>query len=210
MFSYWLATVRRSAVSTVLIAVIVSGAMAGVLISQDTSAWAGSLLQGTLSGLAAGAVLAVAIATSNTWHARRAAAQQGLPLTAEAAFVPCTAEIRVPVPTGTTPYQLTDSVLYALKKVPAPRIDEVEEFTHGKLTVVCGSSSGSPVRLHISIVTDRNIATVTMDSRPVTTWKRLDGGASWSVLTAFEPHVSKAVRPLGSDPEGSCAADRER
>ncbi|WP_329306526.1 hypothetical protein OG322_15200 [Streptomyces sp. NBC_01260] len=194
MLSYWLATVRRSAVPTVLTAVVVSGAMAGVLVAEDASAWAGSLLQATLFGLAAGAVLAVAIATSNTWNARRAAARHGLPLTAEAAVVPCTAEIHVPVPTGTTPYQLTDSVLYALKKVPAPRIDEVEEFTHGKLTVVCGSTSGSPVRLRISIVTDRNIAMVMMDSRPVTSRKRLDGGASWSVLSAFEPHVSKAVR----------------
>ncbi|MEV6551499.1 hypothetical protein AB0M57_22690 [Streptomyces sp. NPDC051597] len=194
MLSYWLAAVRRSAVSTVLVAVVVSGAMAGVLISEDTSTWAGSLLQGTLFGLAAGAILAVAIATSNTWNARRAAARHGLPLMAEAASLPCTAEIHVPVPTGTTPYQLTDSVLCALRKVSAPRIDEVEEFTHGKLTVVCGRSSANPVRLHISIVTDRNIATVTMDARPVTAWKRLDGGASWSVLTAFEPHVSKAVQ----------------
>ncbi|WP_405677989.1 hypothetical protein OG292_26975 [Streptomyces sp. NBC_01511] len=202
MLGYWLATVRRSAMSTVLTAVVVSGAMAGVLISEDTSAWAGSLLQGTLFGLAAGAVLAVAIATSNTWNARRTTARHGLPLTAKAAFVPCTAEIRVPVPTGTTPYQLTDSVLHALKKVPAPRIYEVEEFTHGKLTVVCGSSSGSPVRLRISIVTDRNSARVTMDSRPVTTWKRLDGGASWSVLTAFEPHVGRAVRYDTDGPNG--------
>jgi hypothetical protein len=194
MLSYWLAAVRRSAVSTVLVAVVVSGGMAGVLISEDTGAWAGSLFQGTLFGLAAGAILAVAIATSNTWNARRTAARHGLPLMAEAASVPCAAEIRVPVPAGTTPYQLADSVLHALKKVPAPRIDEVEEFTHGKLTVVCGSSSSSPVRLHILIVTDRNTATVTMDARPVTTWKRLDGGASWSVLTAFEPHVSKAVQ----------------
>ncbi|WP_326682833.1 hypothetical protein [Streptomyces sp. NBC_01237] len=193
MFRYWLATVRRTAVAAASVAVVVGAAMAGVLISEDTDVWSAALLQGALAGLLAGVVLSAAVATSSTWHAWRTASRHGLSLAAEAAAVPCTAEFRTPVPAGTTAYQLTDSVLHALKKVPFPRIDEVEEFTHGKLTLVCATSLALPVRLRISIETDRNTATVTMDARPVTTWKRLDGGASWSVLTATKPHVSKAI-----------------
>ncbi|MFD5987828.1 hypothetical protein [Streptomyces cyaneofuscatus] len=193
MLRYWLAIVRRTAVAAVSVAVVIGAAMAGVLISEDADAWSAALLQGTLAGLLAGVVLGVAIATSNTWHVRRTASRHGLTPSAAAAAVPCTSAFRAPVPAGTTAYQLTDSVLHALKKVPSPRIDEVEEFTHGKLTLVCASSLPGPVRLRISIETDRDTATVTMDARPVTSWKRLDGGASWSVLTVFEPHVRKAV-----------------
>ncbi|MCX4678784.1 hypothetical protein OG413_26345 [Streptomyces sp. NBC_01433] len=193
MLRYWLATVRRTAVAAASLAVVIAAAMAGVLISEDANAWSAALLQGALAGLLVGVVLAVVIATSNTWRAWRTASRHGLTLAAEAAAVSCTAEFRTPVPAGTTAYQLTDSVLHALKKVPFPRIDEVTEFTHGKLTLVCASSLASPVRLHISIETDRDTATVTMDARPVTTWKRLDGGASWSVLTASTPHVRDAI-----------------
>lgn len=193
MLRYWLATVRRSAVAAASVAVFLGAAMAGVLISEDANAWSAALLQGAFAGLLVGVVLSVAIATSNTWHAWRTASRHGLSLAAEAAAVPCTAEFRTPVPAGTTAYQLTDSVLHALKKVPFPRIAEVEEFTHGKLTLVCATSLAIPVRLHIFIETDRDTATVTMDARPVTTWKRLDGGASWSVLTASKPHVSNAI-----------------
>ncbi|MYT94434.1 hypothetical protein GTY40_25790 [Streptomyces sp. SID8359] len=193
MLRYWLAIVRRTAVAAVSVAVVIGAAMAGVLISEDTHAWPTALLQGMLAGLLAGVVLAVVIATSNTWHLWRTASRHGLTPAAEAAAVSCTVVFRTPVPAGTTAYQLTDSVLHALKKVPSPRIDEVEEFTHGKLTLICASSPVGPVRLRISIETDRDTATVTMDARPVTPWKRLDGGASWSVLTVFEPHVRKAV-----------------
>ncbi|MFJ6566746.1 hypothetical protein ACIQNU_04955 [Streptomyces sp. NPDC091292] len=193
MLRYWLATVRRTAVAAASAAVVIGTAAAGVLISENPNAWSAGLFQGVLAGLVVGVVLALVIATSNTWQARRTASRHGLTLTAEAAAVPCTAEFRVPAPAGATAYQLTDSVLHALKGVPLPRIDEVKEFTHGKLTLVCASSPAGPVTLRISITTDRNTATVTMDARPATTWKRLDGGASWSVLTTFKPHVSNAI-----------------
>ncbi|PZH11379.1 hypothetical protein C1I97_13010 [Streptomyces sp. NTH33] len=167
--------------------------MAGVMIWDDATAWAAALLQGTLFGLAVGAVVAVAGATSNTWQAARAASRHGLTLSVEAIALPCTAEIRVPIRPGTTAYQLTDSVLHALKRLPAPEIDRVTEFTHGRLTVICRKSLSLPVRFCIFITTDRDTATVAMDARPTATWKLMDDGASWSVLKAFEPHVCKAV-----------------
>ncbi|MEU3343461.1 hypothetical protein ABZ723_00325 [Streptomyces sp. NPDC006700] len=194
MFSYWLAVVRRAAGPIAVIFVICCGAMAGALIWEDASAWAAALLQGSLFGLAVGAVLAVVGATSNTWQAARAASRHGLPLSAEAVPLPCTAEIHVPIRPGTTAYQLTDSVLHALKQLPAPEIDEVKEFTHGKLTLICRKSLSTPVRFHVSITTDHDTATVAMEARPTATWKLLDDGASWSVLKAFEPHVGKAVQ----------------
>ncbi|MFE4449292.1 hypothetical protein [Streptomyces sp. NPDC056796] len=202
MLRYWLATVRRTAGAAAAVAVVIGAAMAGVLISEDANAWSTALLQGILAGILAGVVLAVVITTSDTWQAWRTASRHGLTLTSEAATAFRTSEFRTPAPADTTAYQLTDAVLHALKEVSLPRIDEVEEFTHGKLTLVCASSLAGPVRLRISIELDRDTATATMDARPVTTWKRLDGGASWCVLTAFEPHVRSAI---GREASGTSA-----
>lgn len=193
MFRYWFAIVRRTAVAAASVAVASGAAMAGVLISEDANAWSAALRQGALGGLLVGVVLAGVIATSDTWHAWRTASRHGLTLSPDAAAGTRTAVFRASVPVGTTAYQLTDSVLHALKQTPFPQIDEVQEFTHGKLSLVCANSLANPVRLRISIETDRNTATVTMEARPVTTWRRLDGGASWSVLTAAEAHVRSAV-----------------
>ncbi|WP_225078656.1 hypothetical protein [Streptomyces sp. CoT10] len=192
MFSYWLATIRRAAVAIAALFVFCGGAMAGVMIWEDASAWAAALLQGTLFGLAVAAVVVIVGSISNTWQAVRMASRHGLTLSPEAVPLPCTAEIRVPIRPGTTAYQLTDSVLHALKQLSAPQIDEVKEFTHGKLTLICRKSLSLPVRFHISITTDRDTATVTMDARPMA-WRVLDEGASWCVLKTFEPHVGKAV-----------------
>ncbi|MFD4951461.1 hypothetical protein [Streptomyces sp. NPDC058451] len=193
MISYWGTVIRRGAVGLAALVVLCVGATAGVMIWDDATAWVAALLQGTLFGLAVATVLAVAGSTSNVWQAARMASRHGLTLSPEAVPLPCAAEIRVPIPPGTTAYQLTDSVLHALKQLPDPKIDAVEEFTHGKLTLICRKSLSVPVRLRISITTDRDTATVTMDGRPTATWKRPDDGASWSVLKAFEPHVGKAL-----------------
>ncbi|MFB7456692.1 hypothetical protein [Streptomyces sp. NPDC056188] len=193
MLSYWLATIRRAAVVIAIIGACLGVFMAGVIIWEDPSAWADALLQGTLGFLVLSAFMAVVLPASNTWHAARTVSRHGLTLSAEAVPLPCTAEIRVPIRPGITAYQLTDSVLYALKQLPAPEIDEVKEFTHGELTLICRKSLRLPVRFHISITTDRDTATVTMDARPTATWKIVDDAASWTVLKTFEPHVSKAV-----------------
>ncbi|MFE9096226.1 hypothetical protein [Streptomyces sp. NPDC007264] len=194
MPSYLFAAVRRAAAAVALLAVFCGAAMtAAVLTTEDAATWSAALYQGVVVGLVLGAVLLASVALSNTWQAARTASRHGLTLVAEAATVPCTAEFRAPVPSGTTPYQLSDSVLHTLKKARAPRIGEVKEFTHGRLTLVFTDALACPVRFHISIGTDRDTATVIMEARPVSPRRRLDGGASWSVLTALEPLVSKAV-----------------
>ncbi|MFH9978186.1 hypothetical protein ACH4ND_02810 [Streptomyces sp. NPDC017179] len=197
MLSYWLATVRRAAVVIVMIGACLGTFMAGFIIWEDSSAWEEALRQGTLGFLVLSAFMAVVLPATNTWHAARTVSRHGLTLSAEAVPLPCTAEIRVPIRPGTTAYQLTDSVLHALKRLPAPEIDEVKEFTHGELTLVCRKSLRLPVRFHISITTDQDTATVTMDARPTATWKILDDAASWTVLKVFEPHVRKAVHDEG-------------
>ncbi|MYV47386.1 hypothetical protein [Streptomyces sp. SID2888] len=199
MLSYWFAAVRRTAVLIAVFAVAMGAFIAGVTIWEDPGAWAEALLDGALIGVAWGAAIGVVGATSSTWGAARAASRHGLKLVAEAVTLPCTAEFRVPLSPGVTAYQLTDSVRYALTGIQVPLIDEVTEFTHGKLTLVYRQSLNSPVKLHISIVTGRDTATVTMDARPTAAWRRMDDGASWSVLTASESHVRKAVRQEAGD-----------
>ncbi|MFF9122919.1 hypothetical protein ACF09J_06395 [Streptomyces sp. NPDC014889] len=194
MISYWGAVIRRGAVGLAALVVLCGGAMAGVMIWDDATAWVAALLQGTLFGLAVAAVLAVAGSASNVWQAARMASRHGLTLSPEAVPLPCTAEIRVPIRPGTTAYELTDRVLHALKPLPAPYIEKVTEFTHGELTVICRGRLSLPVRFHVSITTDGDTATVTMDARPKATWKVLDEGSSWCVLKTFEPYVGKAVQ----------------
>ncbi|MFJ3819934.1 hypothetical protein [Streptomyces nodosus] len=199
MIGYWFAALRRVAYLIAVVAVVMCAFIAGVTIWDDPGTWAEALRDGVLIGLAWGAGIGVVGATSSTWGAARAASRHGLRLAAEAVTLPCTAEFRVPLSSGVTAYQLTDSVRYALSEIQVPLIDEVTEFTHGKLTLVYRQSLNSPVKLHISIVTDRDTATVTMDARPTAAWRRMDDGASWSVLTASEPHVRKAVRQEAGD-----------
>ncbi|MFE9256600.1 hypothetical protein [Streptomyces sp. NPDC006879] len=193
MLRYWLATARRLLLGAGASALVSGGAMAGVLIAEAPASWPGALAQGAAAGLSVGAALMLLIATSNTWRAARTAAHHGLALGAAAAPAHHRQMLRVPLVPGTTAYQLTDSVLHALKQVPNLRIEEVAEFTHGRLTLVYGSALGVPVRLSISIETGRDSATATVDARPTTTWKRLDGGASWSVLTLLAPHVRRGL-----------------
>ncbi|MFE7232940.1 hypothetical protein ACFVAF_20215 [Streptomyces sp. NPDC057596] len=164
------------------------------MIWDDATAWVAALLQGTLFGLAVGAVVAIVGSTSNVWQAARMASRHDLTLSPEAVPLPCTAEIRVPIRPGTTAHQLTASVLHALKPLPAPYVERVTEFTHGELTVICKGRLSLPVRFHVSITTEGDTATVTMDARPKAAWRVLDEGASWCVLKAFEPHVGKAVQ----------------
>ncbi|MFD8673888.1 hypothetical protein ACFV1A_12480 [Streptomyces seoulensis] len=109
-----------------------------------------------------------------------------------AAVVPSTGLVEVPKRPGTTAYEVTDTVLHALKGVPAPRVGEVVEFTHGRLAVRYGGPGGIDVALGVTVTTDRDRATVEMTAGPVGARKKLDGGGSWSVLTAVEPAVRDA------------------
>lgn len=193
MFSYWLAALRRSAPAAVVVTLLAGVLATGVLISEDPSGWAGALLRGVGAGVGWGAVFACVVSTSNTFHAARNTARHGLPLDARAATVPCTRRFAVPVTPGTTAYELTDAVLHALKGFPAPRAGEVTEFTHGRLALTYGPLGGIEVALRVTITTDAGSASVEMTAEPAKARKKLDGGASWSVLATVEPVVREAL-----------------
>ncbi|MGA5727257.1 hypothetical protein ACPCI1_01290 [Streptomyces seoulensis] len=192
MFSYWLAAVRRLAVALVAVVLIVGGAAVALLVA-DGSDRVGALLQGVAIGAGWGAAFVFLIATSSTAQAGRAARRYGLVLDERAAVVPSTGRVEVPVRPRTTAYEVTDTVLHALKGVPAPRVGEVVEFTHGRLAVRYGGPGGVDVALRVTVTADRDRATVEMTAGPVDARKKLDGGASWSVLTAVAPAVREAL-----------------
>ncbi|MFJ8733640.1 hypothetical protein [Streptomyces bauhiniae] len=192
MFNYWLAAVRRLAVA-VLVVVLVTGGAAVVLLVTDGSGWAGALLQGVAVGVGWGAVFGCLIATSSTVQAARAASRYGLVLDERAAAVPAAGRVEVPIRPGTTPYQVTDTVLHTLKGVPAPRVGEVVEFTHGRLAVRYAGPGDVAVALRVTVTTDGDTAAVEMTATPAKALKKLDGGASWSVLAAVEPAVRDAL-----------------
>ncbi|MFJ8007581.1 hypothetical protein [Streptomyces fagopyri] len=94
---------------------------------------------------------------------------------------------------GVTAFQLADSTLYALKRAQIPVISEVLKLGHGQAALICKSAYGPEI--HVSIdctVTDsRTLAAFTC--RPTTSWKRLDGGASWAIAGTLEHHVRAAL-----------------
>ncbi|MYZ10998.1 hypothetical protein GT028_27095 [Streptomyces sp. SID2999] len=192
MFGYWLAAVRRLAVAALVVMLVIGGAAAALLVA-DSSGWAEALLQGVAIGAGWGAVFVCVIATSSTVQAGRAARRYGLVLDQRAAVVPSVQVVRVPIRGGTTPYQVTETVLHALRGVPAPRVGEVVEFTHGKLAVQYDGPGDIDVALRVAVMTDGDTATVEMTAAPVSTRKKLDGGASWSILAAVEPVVREAL-----------------
>ncbi|BDH07712.1 hypothetical protein [Streptomyces seoulensis] len=193
MFSYWFAAVRRSAPAAVAVTLLLGSFVAGALIADDPADWTAALLRGVGVGAVAGAVFVCVANTSSTFHAVRAAARHGLTLDARAAGVPSVRRLDVPVAPGTTAYRLTDAVLHALKQLPAPRVGEVTEFTHGRLALTYGPVGGVDVALRVTITTQGGSASVDMEARPVSRWKKLDGGASWSTLAAVEPAVRRAL-----------------
>ncbi|MFG3047703.1 hypothetical protein ACGFZR_22565 [Streptomyces sp. NPDC048241] len=192
MFGYWFAALRRSARAALVVTLLVSVLMAGVLIAEDPSGWT-ALLQAVGAGVGWGVVFACVTTTSNTFHAARNTALLGLPLDARAASVPSVRRFTLPVTPGTTAYQLTDAVLDALQRVPGPRAGEVTEFTHGRLALTYGPLGGVRVTLGVTLTVDGGRASVEMTARPVGRRKKLDGGASWAVLTATQPVVRQAL-----------------
>ncbi|MEU6386288.1 hypothetical protein ABZ847_22360 [Streptomyces bauhiniae] len=192
MFSYWFAAVRRLSVALIVVVLVIGGAAVALLVA-DSSGWAGALWQGVAIGAGWGAVFVCVIATSSAVQAGRAARRYGLVLDERAAVVPSAERVRVPIRAGTTPYQVTETVLHALKGVPAPRVGEVLEFTHGKLTVRYDGPGDIAVALRATVTTDGDTATVELTAGPVSARKKLDGGASWSVLSAVDPAVRKAL-----------------
>ncbi|MGW4288965.1 hypothetical protein ACWEIK_18785 [Streptomyces sp. NPDC004673] len=193
MFGYWFAALRRSGPAALVVTLLVSVLMVGVLIAEDPSGWAAALLQAVGAGVGWGVVFACVTATSNTFHAARNTARLGLPLDARAASVPSVRRFTLPVMPGTTAYQLTDAVLHALQQVPQPRAGEVTEFTHGRLALTYGPLGGVGVTLGVTLTTGGGSASVEMVARPVGRRRKLDGGASWAVLTATEPVVRQAL-----------------
>ncbi|MGW4222073.1 hypothetical protein ACWEG1_01310 [Streptomyces bauhiniae] len=192
MLTYWLAAVRRLVVAALVVVLVVGGAAVALLVSDGTG-WAGALAQGVGIGAGWGVVFVCLIATSSTVQAGRAARRYGVVLDERAAVVPAVGRVEVPVRAGTTPYQVTDTVLHALKGVAAPRVREVVEFTHGKLDVRYTGTGDMEVALRVTVTTDGDAATVEMTAEPAKTRKKLDGGASWSVLAAVEPVVREAL-----------------
>ncbi|NEB90497.1 hypothetical protein [Streptomyces bauhiniae] len=192
MFGYWLAAVRRLAVAALVVVLVIGGAAVALLVA-DSPGWTEALWQGVAIGGGWGVVFVCLIATSSTVQAGRAARRYGLVLDERAAVVPAVGRVEVPIRPGTTPYQVTETVLHALEGVPAPRVGEVVEFTHGRLTVRYDGPGDIAVALRVTLTTDGDSATVEMTAGPVGARKKLDGGASWSVLSAVEPAVREAL-----------------
>jgi hypothetical protein len=188
MVTYWSAVVRRVAPAAGLIALVVGGAMLAALLLGDGAPLASSFAQSALAALICGVAFLLVVTVPDTVTAVRTASHYGLPLEPSAARLPAVRRVTADTP-GATAFQLADSTLHTIKKARTPVVAEVLELGHGKVSLICGTPHGTPVRVSIDIAVTGGTALAVVTCRPTTTWKRLDGGASWAIAGMLERQV---------------------
>ncbi|MFB6837882.1 hypothetical protein [Streptomyces sp. NPDC056361] len=193
MIKYWSAVVCRVAPAAGLVAVVVGGAMCAVLLLGDGAPWTSALAQSALAGLTCAVLFTLAVTTADTVTAVRTAVRYGLLLEPAAARLPSLRQVTADTP-GATAFQLADSVLHAIKKAQAPMVSEVLELSHGRVSLMCTSPYGPEIHVSINITVADGRALAALTCRPVTSWKRLDGAASWTTAGILEPHVRAALK----------------
>ncbi|NEA62357.1 hypothetical protein [Streptomyces sp. SID12488] len=189
---YWSAVVRRVAPAAGLVALVVGGAMLAVLLVGDGAPVASALGQSTLAGLICGVAFLLVVPVPDTVAAARTASHYGLPLEPAAARLPAVRRVVADTP-GITAFQLADSALHTITKAQTPVVAEVLELGHGKVSLICGTPYGPQVQVSIDIAVTDGRAVAVITCRPTTSWKRLDGGASWAIAGALEHHVRAAL-----------------
>ncbi|MGY1498092.1 hypothetical protein ACW4TU_16075 [Streptomyces sp. QTS52] len=192
MITYWSAVVRRVAPAAGLIALVVGGAMLAALLVGDGAPVVSALGQSALAGLICGVAFLLVVPAPDTVTAARTASHYGLPLEPAAARLPAVRRVTADTP-GATAFTLADSVLHTIKKAQTPVVAEVLELGHGKVSLICGTRHGPQVQVSIEIAVTEGRAAAVITCRPTTSWKRLDGGASWAIAGALERHVRAAL-----------------
>jgi hypothetical protein len=192
LIKYWSAVVRRVAPVAGLTALVVGGAMLAALLVGDGAPWTSALTQSALAGLTCSVLFTLVVTTPDTVTAVRTAAHYGLSLEPAAARLPGIRQVTADTP-GATAFQLADSALHAIKKTQTPVISEVLELSHGKVSLICKSPYGPEIHVSIDITVTEGRALAVLTCRPTTSWKRLDGGASWAIAGTLERHVRAAL-----------------
>ncbi|WP_405821317.1 hypothetical protein OG241_35675 [Streptomyces sp. NBC_01390] len=72
-------------------------------------------------------------------------------------------------------------------------VAEVLELEHGKVSLICRTPYGPHIQVSIDLDVTEGSATAVITCRPTTSWKRLDGGASWAIAGTLERHVRAAL-----------------
>jgi len=192
MVTYWSAVVRRVAPAAGLIALLVGGAMLAALLLGDGAPFASSVAQSALAALTCGVAFLLVVPVPDTVTAVRTASRYGLPLEPTAARLPAVRRITADTP-GATPFQLADSALHTIKKAQTPVVAEVLELGHGKVSLICRTPYGPQVQVSIDLAVTEGRAVAVITCRPTSSWKRLDGGASWAIAGTLERHVRAAL-----------------
>ncbi|WP_329272207.1 hypothetical protein [Streptomyces sp. NBC_01451] len=190
--TYWLAVVRRVAPAAGLIALVAGGAMLAVLLVGDGVPVASALGQSALAGLICGVAFLLVVPVPDTVTAVRTASHYGLLLESAAARLPAVRRVTADT-SGATAFQLADSILHTIKKAQTPVIAEVLELGHGKVSLICKTPYGPQIQVSVDIAVAEGRAVAVITCRPTTSWKRLDGGASWAIAGTMERHARAAL-----------------
>ena len=188
MITYWSAVVRRVAPVAGLITLVAGGAMLAVLLVSDGAPLAPALGQSALAALTCGVAFLLVVSVPDTVTAVRTASYYGLSLEPTAARLPAVRRVTADT-SGATAFQLADSVLHAIKRAQTPVVADVLELRHGRVALICEAPYGPLIQVSIDITVAGGKAVAGITCRPTTTWKRLDGGASWAIAGLLERQV---------------------
>ncbi|MFG2480222.1 hypothetical protein [Streptomyces fagopyri] len=193
MIKYWSAVVGRLAPVAGLAAAVVGAAMLAALLVCDEAPWTSALTQSALAGVTCGVRFTLVVSIPDTVTAVRTAAHYGLSLEPAAARLPGIRRVAADTP-GATAFQLADSTLYAIKKARTSVISEVLKLGHGMAVLICKSPYGPEIHVSMDFTVTEGRTLAVLTCRPTTSWKRLDGGASWAIQGTRERHVRAALK----------------
>ncbi|MFE5144515.1 hypothetical protein ACFRDV_44095 [Streptomyces fagopyri] len=192
MITYWSAVVGRVAPAAGLTASVVGGAMLAALLVGDGAPWTTALTRSALAGLTCGVLFTLVVSIPDTATAVRTAAHFGRSLEPAAARLPVIRRVAA-VTRGVTVFQLADSTLYALKGAQIPVVSEVLKLGHGPAVLICKSPYGPEIHVSMDFTVTDSRTLAVLRCRPTTSWKRLDGGASWAIAGTLERQVRAAL-----------------
>ncbi|MBO0915675.1 hypothetical protein [Streptomyces laculatispora] len=192
MIHFWRAAFMLSLVGSGIIGILVAVSMAGVLGLEGEQEMNDILLQSFVAGALVSTLFAALVASVNSVHLMRNVARFGLQVENSSPSVRYVQEFAAPVVEVADTTQLIEASVRGLKEC-AGLSAEVKIANAETAHIVCSGASGGNVILEIQTSIVSNSVHVSIKTAPESSWKRLNGGASWIISEIARSVVTKST-----------------
>ncbi|MFJ9432430.1 hypothetical protein ACIRQY_22605 [Streptomyces sp. NPDC101490] len=193
MNHFWRDAFARVSAAAALVGTVVAGSVIGVLVTEAETGLGGILIQAVGAGVCSFVLFSAIIASVNTLHLMRNLARFGLSSADASLSVRSTRTLTMPLVHGLREHRIVESSLRNLGQLNRVSL-ETKHADDGKASAVCAGLKGGNVLLELAISRGVDCYEVSIEVRPENSWKRLNGGASW---TASELAASAVLRSAG-------------